>query len=118
MRPIAPTRATRREWIGLAVIALPCLVYSMDLTATLGGAVGVAQQLAEPLRGGLLAVARDAFAQGFRLAAAISAAICLLLVPVAGTLLGRGAAGAARRSASLPAHVPCAVPRRGCEVAR
>jgi DHA2 family multidrug resistance protein-like MFS transporter len=27
-----PTRAGRREWIGLAVIALPCLVYSMDLT--------------------------------------------------------------------------------------
>ncbi|WP_061497516.1 MFS transporter [Ramlibacter tataouinensis] len=25
-------RATRREWIGLGVIALPCLVYSMDLT--------------------------------------------------------------------------------------
>jgi DHA2 family multidrug resistance protein-like MFS transporter len=28
----APPRATRREWIGLAVIALPCLLYSMDLT--------------------------------------------------------------------------------------
>src|SRR3954468_8531774 len=28
---IAP-RATRREWIGLAVLALPCLLYSMDLT--------------------------------------------------------------------------------------
>jgi MFS transporter, DHA2 family, multidrug resistance protein len=29
----APTlRASRREWIGLAVIALPCLLYSMDLT--------------------------------------------------------------------------------------
>jgi MFS transporter, DHA2 family, multidrug resistance protein len=28
----APARATRREWIGLAVIALPCLVYAMDLT--------------------------------------------------------------------------------------
>lgn len=27
-----PARATRREWIGLAVLALPCLVYSMDLT--------------------------------------------------------------------------------------
>ena len=27
-----PTRAGRREWLGLAVIALPCLVYSMDLT--------------------------------------------------------------------------------------
>ncbi len=25
-------RATRREWIGLAVLALACLVYSMDLT--------------------------------------------------------------------------------------
>src|SRR5262245_37594806 len=24
--------ATRREWIGLAVIALPCMVYAMDLT--------------------------------------------------------------------------------------
>ena len=30
----APTtpRAGRREWVGLAVIALPCLLYSMDLT--------------------------------------------------------------------------------------
>ena len=30
-RPDAP-KAGRREWIGLAVIALPCLLYSMDLT--------------------------------------------------------------------------------------
>ena len=30
MNPAA--RAGRREWIGLAVIALPCLLYSMDLT--------------------------------------------------------------------------------------
>jgi MFS transporter, DHA2 family, multidrug resistance protein len=28
----APRRATRREWLGLAVIALPCLLYAMDLT--------------------------------------------------------------------------------------
>lgn len=28
---VAGPRATRREWIGLAVIALPCLLYSMDL---------------------------------------------------------------------------------------
>src|ERR671935_250404 len=27
-----PPRATRREWLGLAVISLPCLLYSMDLT--------------------------------------------------------------------------------------
>src|SRR5918992_1427587 len=26
------SRAGRREWIGLAVIALPCMLYSMDLT--------------------------------------------------------------------------------------
>jgi DHA2 family multidrug resistance protein-like MFS transporter len=28
----APARPGRREWIGLGVIALPCLLYSMDLT--------------------------------------------------------------------------------------
>jgi DHA2 family multidrug resistance protein-like MFS transporter len=28
----SPPRAGRREWIGLAVIALPCLLYAMDLT--------------------------------------------------------------------------------------
>lgn len=28
----APPMATRREWIGLAVLALPCLVYAMDMT--------------------------------------------------------------------------------------
>ena len=28
----APPKATRREWIGLAVLALPCLLYAMDLT--------------------------------------------------------------------------------------
>lgn len=27
-----PPKATRREWIGLAVLALPCLLYAMDLT--------------------------------------------------------------------------------------
>jgi len=26
------SKATRREWIGLAVLALPCPLYSMDLT--------------------------------------------------------------------------------------
>lgn len=29
---VTARRAGRREWIGLAVIALPCLLYSMDLT--------------------------------------------------------------------------------------
>jgi DHA2 family multidrug resistance protein-like MFS transporter len=31
-KTVVPPRAGRREWIGLAVIALPCLLYSMDLT--------------------------------------------------------------------------------------
>ena len=29
---VEPRKATRREWLGLAVIALPCMLYSMDLT--------------------------------------------------------------------------------------
>ena len=29
--PGAAPKATRREWIGLSVLALPCLIYSMDL---------------------------------------------------------------------------------------
>lgn len=29
---IYSTRATRREWIGLAVLTLPCFLISMDLT--------------------------------------------------------------------------------------
>ncbi|MBC8033264.1 MAG: MFS transporter [Chitinophagaceae bacterium] len=32
MSTTAPAKAGRKEWIGLAVIALPCLLYSMDLT--------------------------------------------------------------------------------------
>lgn len=32
MSETAPAKATRREWTALAVIALPCLVYAMDLT--------------------------------------------------------------------------------------
>ena len=32
MNAASTGRAGRREWIGLAVIALPCLLYSMDLT--------------------------------------------------------------------------------------
>jgi DHA2 family multidrug resistance protein-like MFS transporter len=32
MDAFVSTRAGRREWIGLAVIALPCMLYSMDLT--------------------------------------------------------------------------------------
>jgi MFS transporter, DHA2 family, multidrug resistance protein len=30
--PTAPARAGRREWVGLAVLAIACVVYAMDLT--------------------------------------------------------------------------------------
>lgn len=35
MNPSAtrPKKATKKEWVGLAILALPCLIYSMDLTA-------------------------------------------------------------------------------------
>jgi len=32
MSNLAASKATRRDWIGLTVIALPCMLYSMDLT--------------------------------------------------------------------------------------
>jgi MFS transporter, DHA2 family, multidrug resistance protein len=32
MNSVATTRAGRREWVGLAVLALACLLYSMDLS--------------------------------------------------------------------------------------
>jgi DHA2 family multidrug resistance protein-like MFS transporter len=32
LNPVAGPAATRREWLGLAVIALPCMLYAMDLT--------------------------------------------------------------------------------------
>jgi DHA2 family multidrug resistance protein-like MFS transporter len=32
VNPEIPQQAGRRQWIGLAVLALPCLIYSMDLT--------------------------------------------------------------------------------------
>jgi DHA2 family multidrug resistance protein-like MFS transporter len=28
---VGTARATRREWVGLGVLSLPCLIYSMDL---------------------------------------------------------------------------------------
>ena len=32
MKTTVPAKAGRREWMGLAVLALPCILYSMDLT--------------------------------------------------------------------------------------
>jgi MFS transporter, DHA2 family, multidrug resistance protein len=45
--------ATRREWLGLGVIALPCMLYSMDLTV-LNLAVPTLTQELKPSAGQLL----------------------------------------------------------------
>src|SRR5690349_14452317 len=29
---VVPARANRKQWVGLGVLALPCLLYSMDVT--------------------------------------------------------------------------------------
>jgi len=54
---------------------------------TLGGAVGVAQQLPDPLGLALLDLARDAFVQGLNLAAGISAAVAIGAAIIAVILL-------------------------------
>jgi MFS transporter, DHA2 family, multidrug resistance protein len=49
----AHAKATRREWIGLGMIALPCLVYAMDLTV-LNLALPVISQALKPSNSQLL----------------------------------------------------------------
>jgi DHA2 family multidrug resistance protein-like MFS transporter len=56
---------------------------------TLGGAGAATAWLPMPLGGELLATARDAFAQGFSLAAAITAVLVLAMAVVAATMLRR-----------------------------
>jgi DHA2 family multidrug resistance protein-like MFS transporter len=85
-------RAGRREWAGLAVLTLPCLLYAMDLTVlnlaipyvsaaagrdTLGGAVATAANLPGQAGEVLVRVARQAFTQGLHVAFAVSAAAVL-----------------------------------------
>lgn len=42
VKPNIPHRAGRREWIGLAVLALACVRYAMDLTGShLAAAISV-----------------------------------------------------------------------------
>ncbi len=45
MDTAAHPKATAREWIGLAVLALPCLIYSMDLTVLYLALPQIAAQL-------------------------------------------------------------------------
>ncbi|MPZ70056.1 MAG: hypothetical protein GEU71_11080 [Actinobacteria bacterium] len=60
---------------------------------TLGGALGVAQQLPERLGGGLVDAARDAFAAGMRMSLTISALIAAFVAVLVGTKLRGVGAG-------------------------
>src|SRR6266498_3717121 len=44
--PAARITARRKEWIGLALIALPCLVYAMDLTVLYLAVPSISRDLA------------------------------------------------------------------------
>ena len=63
---------------------------------TLGGAVGVAQQLPDPLGIALLDIARDAFVQGLHLATGIGAAVAIGAAIMAVVFLRRVPARAER----------------------
>jgi DHA2 family multidrug resistance protein-like MFS transporter len=45
-QPAPGPKATRREWIGLAVLALPCLIYAMDITVLNLAVPTIARELA------------------------------------------------------------------------
>jgi DHA2 family multidrug resistance protein-like MFS transporter len=75
--------AVYRSAMGDAVLTGLLPAAAEAARATLGGAVAVAEQLPDQLRGQVLGTARAAFASAFQLTAFISAALALLLVPVA-----------------------------------
>ena len=81
--------AVYRSAMGDAVLTGLSPAAAEAARATLGGAVAVAEQLPEQLRGQFLGTARAAFASAFQLTAFISAALALVLVPVAAILLRR-----------------------------
>src|SRR6266540_2508097 len=108
--PAARITAGRKEWIGLAVIALPCLVYAMDLTVLYLAVPSISRDLA-PSSAQLLWIT-DVY--GFLLAG--------FLIPM-GTLgdrigrrrlllIGAGAFGAVSLAAALSVSAPMLIASR------
>jgi MFS transporter, DHA2 family, multidrug resistance protein len=101
----AAPRATRREWIGLAVIALPCLLYSMDLTVLNLAVPRLTEDLAPSsvqllwimdIYGFMVAGAlqlTSAIGAGIVLAMAVGAAVVPRGAPTGGEVDGEGEAG-------------------------
>ncbi|ACZ89520.1 hypothetical protein [Streptosporangium roseum] len=101
----AAPRATRREWLGLAILALPAMLIAVDLTVlhlalpapvaeaaedTLAAAVNVARELPAAQGSGLVSVAREAFVYGLQTTAIVGAVLAVLLATVAATLAAQG----------------------------
>ena len=111
MSEAADGRATIREWIGLAVIALPCMLYTMDLTI-LNLAVPVISRELEPTASQLLWMV-DIY--GFFVAGA------LLIMGTLGDRIGRrrllmiGATsfGVLSLAAAFATNVPMLIAARG-----
>jgi len=108
--PAARITAGRKEWIGLAVIALPCLLYAMDLTVLYLAVPSISRDLA-PSSAQLLWIT-DVY--GFLLAG--------FLIPM-GTLgdrigrrrlllIGAGAFGAVSLAAALSVSAPMLIASR------
>ncbi len=114
-----PERAGRREWIGLAVLALPCLLYgtavyrpkmddavparvpsSVADTArdTLGGATDVAAGRPDAIGAPLLDAAGEAFTAGLQ-AAALTAAIVIAALAATAALVLRHVSAPPREQA-------------------
>jgi hypothetical protein len=100
-------RAGRREWIGLAVLALACLLYVMDLTVVHLAIPSISEdlqptsaQLPGQLGATLLDIARDAFVAGMQVAATIGAVLAIGIAILAVVMLRNVGSGAEREAAA------------------
>jgi hypothetical protein len=121
MAAVEAPRAGRREWVGLAVLGLACLVYAMDLTVlhlavphlsadlkpSSAQLLWIADIYGFMVAGALitmLSAANDAFIRGFQVAALVSAVLAVGTAVLAALLLRDV------RPASAPERPPVLAP--------
>jgi hypothetical protein len=109
----AAPKAGRRGWIGLAVLALPCMLYSMDLTVLNLAVPSLSAHLA-PTSAQLLWIV-DIY--GFLVAGALISETCSELGGALGIAI-LGSIGAALYRGAMADAVPPGVPLEAAEAAR
>jgi hypothetical protein len=106
MNSVSAGRAGRREWIGLAVLTLPAMLISMDLTVLHLAVPALSAELrpgsAQLLWLALLDASRAAFVDGFQLVAACGVVIIVGLTVLAGFWLRQEQADAESAGHSAP----------------